>query len=162
MLDPDITPSRAIRETGRWTPALLMICLAAVLVVTAGILVPGYYIGGWFQSHNIARSYNNVVHSQSYQTSLLAEMQQHLTNITGPGGLQAQRQSLPASSPEQATIRASELNEVSQLCSESANFIPQDGPPGAAGMEQTVQANCQAGTPVATPPLADPVPAGGQ
>lgn len=158
MLDPEITPSKAMRETGRWTPALIMICLAAVLVVTAGILVPGYYIGGWFGKHNIARTYNNTVTSQSYQDALLAQMQQHLTNITGPGGLQAQRQSVPASSPEQANLRASELNEIGSLCSESTRFAPQMEGPAGAQLQTTIAANCAAGTPVAAPPLADPVP----
>jgi hypothetical protein len=160
--DDRVTPARVFRETGQWTPAVLFAVLMGVLVITAGILIPGWFIGGWFQSHSIARNYGNTVNSQSYQSALVAEMEQHVTNITGPGGLAAQRQSVPAGSPEQANMRASELNEITSLCSESATFQPQLGAPGAAQMQAVVQANCLAGTPVADPPLANPVPVGGQ
>jgi len=162
MNDPDFTPGRAMRETGRWTPAVALALFAAVVVVTAAVLLPGYFIGGWFQRHAIARNYGNTVTSMSYQAALLAQMQQHIASITGPGGLQAQRRAVPAGSPEQVNLRASELNEITSLCAESANFMPQSGAPGAAQMQAIVGGNCLAGAPVATPPLADPIPPGGQ
>jgi len=162
MTDPGITPGRVMRETGRWTPPAVLVLFTAVAIITAAVLLPGYYIGGWFQQHNIARNYSNTVASMSYQVALLAQMEQHVTNITGPDGLAGQRQSVPAASGEQASLRAAELNEITSLCTESASFDPQVNAPGTAQMQAVVQANCLAGTPVADPPLANPVPAGGQ
>jgi hypothetical protein len=156
----DWTPGRVNREAGRWAPSAMFVGWMAVIVVAAGILLPGYFVAGWFQTHNASRSFSITVHSMQYQTTLTGEMQQHVTNIIGPGGLASQRTSLPASSPEQQVIRSGELNEINQLCTESVNFIPQDGPPGAAQIQTIISQNCLAGTPVANPPLANPVTGG--
>lgn len=153
----DVSPREVRREVRRWTPTAIFSMLAVVLVITAGILVPGYYIGGWFQQHQIQRQFNNTVNSQSYQTSLLSEMQQHLTNI---GDVANTRLGVPANSQEQVNLRASQLNELQQFCSESTNFIASDFPNGG-GVESTIQDNCTSGgTVVAVPPLANPVPQG--
>jgi hypothetical protein len=159
--DLDITPARAINEGFRWAPVALIIGVLTVVIGGIIILV-GWQEAGWFQSHQIARNYNLTVNSQAYQDGLLGEMQQHLTNITGPGGLQMTRQSVPAGSAEQVSLRASELNEIASLCSESARFVPQMEGPAGQQMQAVITANCLAGAPVATPPLANPVPAGGQ
>lgn len=158
-MDPeDFTPARAYREGFRWAPVATVLGVLAV-VVTAVIFLVGWQVAGWFQAHSIQRTYSNTVNSQSYQASLLAEMEQHVTNVTGPGGLAASRASVPADSPEQAVIRAQELSEVTSLCSESATFEPGVAP-GSQQFNAIVTANCLAGTPVSAPPLADPVPAG--
>lgn len=154
--DIDITPASAYRETVRWAPVVTFMGVIVVLVASVIILV-GWQVGGWFQQHQIQRQFNNTVNSQQYQTSLLNEMQQHLTNV---GDVANTRLGVPANSAEQATLRASQLNELSSFCSESVNFIPADVP-GGAGVESTVQANCtSAGTLVTDPPLANPVPQG--
>jgi hypothetical protein len=154
------TPAGVIRGTWNWFGAALTVGFAGILLVTILSLFV-WHIGGVFQQKSIQRSYSNTVDSQAYQQSLLAEMEQHVTNITGPGGLAATRTSIPANSPEQATVRASELNEITLFCSESANFQPGVAP-GSQQMQAIVAANCTAGSPVADPPLADPVLAGGQ
>lgn len=157
-MSDEITPARVIRENYRWAPAVLTVSLTALGIGLVVVLV-GWLAAGWFQSHNIQRNYSNTVSSQPYQQSLLAQMQVHVTNISGPGGLAATRTSVPANSPEQQVLRAQELNEISSLCSESVNFVPGIAP-GSQQFESIVTANCLAGTPVSVPPLADPVPAG--
>lgn len=155
MYDP--SPREVRREVRRWTPTAVFTLLAVVFVVTAGILLPGYYIGGWFQQHQIQRQFNNTVNSQSYQTALLNEMQQHLTNV---GDVANTRAGVPANSAEQVSLRASQLNELQQFCSESTTFIAGDFPNGTS-VESTIQANCtSAGTLAVNPPLANPVPQG--
>jgi len=153
----DVSPREVRREVRRWSGTAVFVLVTFVLVITAGILVPGYFIGGWFQTHQIRRQFNNTVNSQQYQTSLLNEMQQHLTNV---GDVANTRLGVPANSAEQATLRASQLNELQQFCSESTTFIAGDFPNGAS-VESTIQANCtSAGTLAADPPLANPVPQG--
>jgi len=152
----DFTPARAYRENFRWAPVAIVVGVTAVCVVTVVILV-GWHFAGWFQQHGIQRQFNNTVNSQSYQTSLLAEMQQHLSNVSDVANT---RGTVPRNSPEQVTLRASQLNELKQFCAESATLIPADVP-GGADVESTVQANCTpAGVIVANPPLAGPVPQG--
>lgn len=150
--DSEVTPARALRETFSWAVPVTVIGITVVLVVATVFLV-GWQVAGWFQKHTIQRNYGNTVQSQQYQQTLVAEMQQHIANITGPGGLAASRASVPAGSPEQRVLRAQELNEVSALCGESANFIPGIAP-GSMQMAAVVTANCLAGTPVSSPPLA--------
>lgn len=170
----DITPAQAIRKTWGWVPfglnataAVLIISLAAAggIIGIIYLLIPATTaVQVSSAKHQVAvnnAQFSATVASMSYQQPLVAQMQQHLTNITGPAGLASTRQSLPADSPEQVNIRASELNEVTSLCSESVNLDPGVAP-GSIQMEQVVTANCYAGTPVSAPPLADPVPAGGQ
>lgn len=161
MFDRDpVTPARVYREGFRWAPVATVMGALAIGVITVLSLFV-WHIDGVFQQKTIQRNYANTVSSQSYQTSLLSEMEQHITNITGPGGLESARASVPAGSPEQANLRASELNEIATLCTESASFQPGVAP-GSQQMETIVTANCEAGSPVADPPLANPVPAGGQ
>ncbi len=151
-----LTPARAYREGFRWAPVITILgCLA--VAVTAVIFLVGWQVGGWFQKAGIARNYSNTVQSQPYQQSLLSEMQHHLENVTGPGGLAATRTGLAANSPEQQVIRAQELDEISQLCAESVNFVPGIAP-GSQQFATVITANCLAGTPVSAPPLANPVP----
>lgn len=170
----DITPTQAIRKTWGWVPfglnavaASLIIGLAFAGGVTGIVylLIPATTaVQVSSAKHQTAvnnAQFSATVASMSYQQPLVAEMQTHLTNITGPGGLASTRQSLAAGNPEQANVRAQELNEVTLLCSESVNLDPGVAP-GSVQMEQVVSANCYAGTPVAEPPLADPVPPGGQ
>ena len=172
--DDELTPTRAIRKTWGWVPfglnataAVLIITLAAALGITGIVyaLIPAttavQVSSAQHQKDVNNAQFSATVASMSYQQPLVAEMQQHISNITGPGGLASTRQSLPAGSPEQVTVRASELNEVNLFCSESVNLDPGVAP-GSVQLEQVVTANCYAGTPVAQPPLADPVPAGGQ
>jgi hypothetical protein len=111
-----------------------------------------WHIGGVFQARTIQRNYSNTVGSQGYQQNLLSEMQQNLSNITGPGGLASVRQSLPAGSPEQDVVRSQELAQLGKFCSEGAqlNFTI----PGAQALQGDYAANCDAGTVVANPPLA--------
>jgi hypothetical protein len=152
----DVTPARAVREGFRWAWAAVILSLLLVAVFLPVSLFV-WHIGGVFQQKSIQRNFSNTVHSQAYQASLLAQMQQNLENITGPGGLAATRAGLPASSPEQQVLRAQELNELQQLCAESARFDPQSVP-GGQQVQAVVSANCAAGVPLAAPPLAGPVP----
>lgn len=156
MRDDDypVTPTEVYRQTGMWFGPVLFVGLA-VLVIGATIVLCGWLIGGWFQSHDIQRSYSNTVNSQGYQQSLMSQMQQHLSNISGPDGLAATRASLPATSPEQQVVRSQELDELRAFCSESARFNPA-AVPGGADVESVVTSNCSAGVPVASPPLAPP------
>lgn len=154
------TPAGVIGGTWRWFPAALTVGIAVVALFTVLSLFV-WHIGGIFQQKSIQRQYSNTVSSMAYQESLLSEMEQHVTNISGPDGLAATRASLPANSPEQANVRAMELNEITTLCSQAVNFI-HGVAPGSRQMETIVAANCLAGSPVAEPPLANPVPAGGQ
>lgn len=155
-MNDDITPGQAFRGTFRWAPVLIVMGIVAVLG-TAAVFLVGWQLAGWFQQHGIQRQFTNTVNSQPYQTSLLAEMQQHLTNV---GNTANDRLAVPADSPEQAVMRSSQLNELEQFCSESTTFIPGDVP-GGAGMEATISANCNAdGSVAAVPQLANPVPQG--
>lgn len=153
MYDRDhVTPARAYREGFRWAPVVLVLGVLAIAVITVLCLF-AWHVDGAFQKASIQRQYTNTVDSQAYQQSLLAEMEQHVTNITGPGGLAASRASIPAASPEQAVIAAQELQEITALCSQAVNFEP-GAAPGSQQFEAIVTANCLAGTPVASPPLA--------
>lgn len=170
----EITPTQATRKLWGWVPfglnataAVLIITLAAAGGITGIIyaLIPAttavQVSSAEHQKQVNNAQFSATVASMSYQEPLVQDMQRHITNITGPGGLASTRQSLPAASPEQVTVRASELNEISLFCSESVNLDPGVAP-GSVQLQQVVTANCYAGTPVAQPPLADPVPAGGQ
>lgn len=172
--DDDITPAEATRKTWGWVPfglnataAVLIIALAFAAGVTGivYVLIPAttavQVSSAKHQAQVNSAQYSATVASMAYQQPLVDRMQQHLTNISGPGGLASTRQSLPADSPEQAVVRAQELNEIASFCTESANLDPGVAP-GSVQLEQVVTANCYAGTPVSAPPLADPVPAGGQ
>ena len=172
--DDELTPAQAIRKTWGWVPFGLNAVAATLIIffaVSAGVIGIVYALipattavqvsSAKHQAEVNNAQFSATVASMSYQQPLVTEMQQHIANITGPGGLASTRQSLAAGNPEQATIRASELNEVSMFCSESVNLDPGVAP-GSVQLEQVVSANCYAGTPVAQPPLADPVPAGGQ
>jgi len=159
MFDDDITPTGVSRGVWHWFPAGVNVAIA-VLLLGGLITFVGWQANWWFADQNVNRQYSQTVHSQSFQTSVAAEMQQHLSNITGPGGVAATRASVPANSPEQATLRSQELSELREFCSESAQLTPQD--PASDQLEQVANANCLAGAPVASPPLASPVPAGGQ
>jgi hypothetical protein len=156
--DDDVTPAQVIRETWRWFPAALTAGIALIALFTILSLFV-WHVGGVFQAKSIQRNYANTVGSQSYQASLLAEMEQHAANITGPGGVAAVRAGVPAGSPEQVILRAQELRELSLLCSESVTFQPGTAP-GSQQFESIVTANCLAGAPVSAPPLADPIPSG--
>lgn len=151
MYDDDPTPAGVIRETWRWFPAAFTVGIAVILLF-AGLGLFVWHIGGAFQAKTIQRNYSSTVNSQGYQQNLLAEMQQNLTNITGPGGLAGTRASLPAGSPEQATVRAQELAQLGKFCAEGAqlNFTVS----GAQALQGDYSANCDAGTVVASPPLA--------
>ena len=153
--ESDIAPARVIRETWRWSGAAITVCVAVVLVVTAAVLIPGYFIGGWFQGHTIQRNFSQTVQSQQYQQSLVSEMDTHLSNIAG---LATTRADVPAGSPEQQSLRAQQLGEIRELCTESVNFRPQDGTAGAQQLSGIVAVNCAGGAPVPVPPLASPVP----
>jgi len=171
--DP-MTPTRATRKTWGWVPfGLNAIAASAVLTIVGIFTVAGIVFavmpattavqekGAQNSAKVNSARFSATVASMAYQEPLVAEMQQHLTNITGPGGLASTRSSLPPGSPEQATVRAQELNEVGSFCSESANLDPGVAP-GSQQLEVIVGQNCIAGTPLAEPQLADPVPAGRQ
>jgi hypothetical protein len=148
----DPTPAEVIRETWRWFPAALCAGIAVIILFAVlGVFV--WHIGGVFQAKTIQRNYSNTVNSQGYQSNLLSEMQRNLANITGPGGLSSTRASLPASSPEQEVVRSQELAQIGKFCSEGAqlNF---GAIPGGPDMQVIYNANCQAGTVIANPPLA--------
>lgn len=146
------TPAGVIRETWRWFPAALAAGLALITLFTCLSLF-AWHVGGVFEQKTIQRNYSSTVGSQGYQQNLLSEMQQNLGNITGPGGLAGTRQSLPAASPEQAVARAQELAQLARFCSEGAqlNF---GAVPGGAGLQAVYSQNCEAGTVIASPPLA--------
>jgi hypothetical protein len=148
----DPTPAGVIRETWRWFPAALTVGVALIVLFTCLSLF-AWHIGGVFQQKTIQRNYSNTVNSQGYQQNLLAEMQQNLGNISGPGGLASTRQSLPASSPEQEVVRSQELAQLAKFCSEGAqlNFT---AVPGGADIQTIYGQNCEAGTVIASPPLA--------
>lgn len=152
MIYGNPTPTRVIRETWRWWPAALTVGIAAIALFTCLSLFV-WHIGGVFQQKTIQRNYSNTVNSQGYQQNLLTEMQQNLSNITGPGGLAATRQALPAGSPEQEVVRSQELAQLGKFCSEGAqlNF---SAVPGGADIQTIYGQNCVAGTVIADPPLA--------
>ncbi len=151
--DDDITPARAYRALFTWAP-VAAVTGSVIVVVSAIILLVGWQVGGWFQQHAIQRNYGNTVQSQPYQDTLLAQMQAHLENISGPGGLADVRAGIPAGSPEQQVLRAQELNELDGLCAESARFVPRMEGPAGQQLQAIITANCLAGVPVASPPLA--------
>lgn len=146
------TPAGVIRETWRWWPAALTAGVALIALFTCLSLF-AWHVGGVFQQKTIQRNYSNTVTSQGYQQNLLSEMQQNLSNITGPGGLAETRQSLPAGSPEQAVVRSQELAQLGKFCSEGAqlNF---GAVPGGADLQAIYSQNCEAGTVTASPQLA--------
>lgn len=154
MGDKRIRPVDVYRETGQWIGPAIVAGVSLVGVASVVILV-GWLAFGWFQSHDIQRNYSNTVNSQGYQQALMDQMQRHLSNISGPDGLAATRASLPATSPEQSVIRAQELDELRAFCSESLRFNAA-AVPGGPDVQAVVQANCSAGTVIASPPLAPP------
>lgn len=151
-MNDDITPAEVIRETWRWWPAALTVGLALIALFTVLSLFI-WHIGGVFQAKTIQRNYSNTVSSQPYQQTLVGEMQQHLANISGPGGIAATRASIPAKSPEQENLRAQELAELSAFCSEGTNLQPGSAP-GSQDLETVYRSNCIAGTVLAAAPLA--------
>jgi hypothetical protein len=137
----------------RWTWGILTAVIALVIVV-----IVCWQAGWWFTAHNVQRGYSVTVQSQQFQTSLDAEMAQNIANISP---LATERQGIATSSPEQVTIRASELNQLTLFCREGLQLVNNN--PGYASLEQTYTANCAAGAPTIDPPLANPVPpTGGQ
>lgn len=153
-------PKAARQATYRWAPTVAM-WVGGFIAVVAVINLFGWWLGGWYQTHTTQRNFSNTVNSQQYQTSLVSEMEQHLNNISGVGGLAATRSSLPASSGEQATIRAQELSELREFCAESFTYKPGlSDSPDAQQLAADIAQNCSAGAAVADPPLAGPVPIG--
>lgn len=156
----EITPARAIRGGWSWLPAGINgIVIAGIAVLVAAAVITGivYLLipaGNAIQKKNIQNNYSDTVNSQGYQVNLLAEMQQNLSNITGPGGLSTTRQSLPAGSAEDQVVRAQELAQVVKLCAEGAQVNWNAGTPGADSMLPVYHDNCEAGTAIADPPLA--------
>ncbi len=151
--DDEITPAGVIVTGFRWLPVIIIAGVLLTLGITALCLFV-WHVDGAFQKAGIQRTYTNTVQSQAYQDSLLAQMQQHLANISGPGGLAATRASLPHGSAEQQVVQSQELNELDQFCTESLRFVPQTEGPAGQQLQTVITANCTAGVPVASPPLA--------
>lgn len=146
----DISPTQVVVAFWRWF--WVAVCTAALLgAITIGL----WQAHWWFFAQNVQKGYNVTTHSQQYQQSLLFQMQGHLTNISATA---LDRTTIPQNSPEQLTLRAQQLREITELCSESANFFPQPTPAGQQ-MADAIAQNCMAGAPVPNPPLANPVPA---
>jgi hypothetical protein len=144
-----ITPGRV--WVGFWRWFWTAVCAVALLgAITIGL----WQAHWWFFAQNVNRQYSVTVRSQAYQTSLVAEMQQHLSNIMSPSGLALTRARLPVNSPEQEVLRSQELSEVREFCSEGSNLIPQAGIPGSQDLYSIYNKNCIAGVPVSSPPLA--------
>lgn len=139
MDDDNVTPARAIREGFRWTPVVLILGALAIAVVTALALFV-WHVAGVFQAKNIQRNYSNTVNSQQYQQSLVAQMQQHLSNIAG---LTTTEEGAPRG--ERPVIRAQKANELQQFCAESINYIIIQGDPLGSQMDGVIDANCTAG-----------------
>jgi len=139
-----------VATSTRW-----LIAGIAALVLAGIVVFIGWQAGWWLTAHNVQRGYSVTVSSQAYQTSLDAEMSQNVSNI---GDLAVTRAGIPASSPQQAVIRAQQLNQLILFCKESLQLVNNN--PGYASLEATAQANCAAGAPLPQdPPLAAPVPA---
>lgn len=161
MLDDDITPARVIRETWRWLPAGISITVAwsIIALIAAGaiagiclLLIPA---GNAVQQKNIQNGYSNTVNSQGYQANLLSEMNQNLGNLSD---LAVTRSAIPASSAEQAVVRAQQMAQLRKFCFEGSQVNFSAGIPGAASVEPDYTRNCAAGAVVADPPLAPPAP----
>lgn len=112
-------------------------------------------------------NYQITQNSKAYQDAQISQMNQNLSNIEGPQGLAITRASLASDDPQQAALKASELNQVNDFCSEAQKVVPentqftaQNG--SSPSLAQIAGANCLAGSAVADPPLArNPVPDGG-
>lgn len=63
MNDDRIRPADVYRETGQWIGPALVVGLS-LLGVGAVIVLCGWLIGGWFQSHDVQRNYSNTVNSR--------------------------------------------------------------------------------------------------
>jgi hypothetical protein len=146
------TPGQVAAGIGKW-----LWVGAIIFALIVAFIFAAWQVGWIFAKANVGRSYSTTVQSQQYQTSLDNEMAQNISNI---GSLAVTRSGIPASSSQQAVIRAQELNQVKLFCTESLQLV--DNNPGYASLAATAQRNCTAGAPAADPPLAEPVPAGGQ
>jgi hypothetical protein len=82
-------------------------------------------------------------------------METDLANISGTA---VDRSAVPANSPEQITMRASQLNQLQAFCASALQLTTTN--PADAALQAKAAANCDAGVPIADPPLANPVPAG--
>lgn len=142
------TPVDVVIGFWRWFWVAVM---AAVLL--AVLVVGGWQAGWWFSNQNISRQFSQTVHSQQYQQALVDQMGQHLANIRG---IAVTRSGIPADSPEQVTLRAQELGELSGFCAEAGRLTSQN--PATPALMKIVHANCSAGAAVAVPSAANPVP----
>jgi cytoskeletal protein RodZ len=113
------------------------------------------------------QQYQNTTQSQQYQDNLVNGpdgINASLAAITGPGGIAATRLTLAKSDPEQANLRAQEMQEITSLCEQAQKLNPSNSAlaQGDPTLKAILAANCQAGGPVQNPPLAlNPVPDGG-
>jgi hypothetical protein len=171
-------PWEAQRQGWPWVPVIVMVLIVVVLgffglaYFTQSL---GFTLGNREVAHQLhvgkvlaSGNYQITQQSKAYQDSQIADMNQNLSNIEGPGGLAITRAGLAASDGEQATLKADELYQVRQFCAEAQNIVPGNTAlsgadvPGVPTLKQLIAANCLAGNPVANPPLAmNPVPGGG-
>jgi hypothetical protein len=159
--DDEWTPARATARTWGWVPFGLNAVAASLIIagaLAAGISLIVYALipaGTAIQKETNQQHYSATVSGMPYQESLLSQMEQHLNNISGAGGLASTRGSLPADSPEQENILAQELSELRSFCGEGVNLIPGVAP-GSSGVYATYKQNCANGAVSQDPPLAPP------
>jgi len=151
--DSEITPARVVTEGVRWLPAVIW-GLTIVIGLGAIVTVVLWRLGVWFQNQAPNLQYNRTVNSQGYQATLLKRMADTYGDVTDTA---ITRQETPAGSPEQITLRASQLNSLRQFCEAAAQLSPVSQHLPAA-MTKQVAANCDGGTVAADPAAARPIP----
>jgi len=145
------TPESAVRNGWRW----YWVVGPSLLVAVGIVILIGYLAAGWFGQANANRGYAQTVHGSGYQTATTHDMETDLANISGTA---VDRSAVPANSPEQITMRASQLNQLQAFCASALQLTTTN--PADAALPAKAAANCDAGVPIADPPLANPVPAG--
>lgn len=151
--DDEITPTRVISESSRWLP--VVIWGLAVTVIIGGILTFVLWrMGVWFQNQAPNLQYSRTVNSQGYQANLLKRMADTYGDVSDTA---VTRLATPANSPEQAALRASQLNSLRQFCLAASQLSPVSQKLPAA-MTAQVAANCAGATVLPDPAAARPIP----
>jgi hypothetical protein len=133
MDSDEITPTRAIRETWRWLPPVLIIGSIAVGVILILWLI-FWQAGWWFYAKSVNRQASVIQHSLAYQTGQLTDLENSYTTVVS---MAYQIQTAPKAG-QQALIDQ-RLAIANEACAAASNITTVTIP---AADKTWVAANC--------------------
>jgi hypothetical protein len=130
-------PHDAMRDTGRWTPPVLLILAIATGIILAVTLI-AWQAGWWFRSQDISREAHAIRNGYANQQTLRDQITAKIADVDS-----VSVQITQAGDPSQrAALKGQRMAIAGIVCSDASQVT---GDPLPAQQQQWVSANCQAG-----------------